>query len=183
MEASASERDMPTSADFSAPQSLAPSPHMPQVGLQGRPWSSSSSRAFSSGFILANIYVFMSMVIARFACYSLFSESSIIFENARPVIAKVKLDSFSTCHGSLSSSSLTSSSSFLSSSLLLLLDRLTAKFPATSRSLKWFASSLSCSIFTESMMMVLYFLGTIYPSTCMGELSSPCSSSSLVLCC
>jgi len=35
IEASASERDIPTSAVLSAPQSFAPSPHIPQVGFQG----------------------------------------------------------------------------------------------------------------------------------------------------
>lgn len=36
IEASASERETPMSAVFKAPQSLAPSPHMPQIGFHGR---------------------------------------------------------------------------------------------------------------------------------------------------
>lgn len=36
IDASASEREIPISALLSAPQSLAPSPHIPQVGFHGR---------------------------------------------------------------------------------------------------------------------------------------------------
>jgi hypothetical protein len=58
IEASASDNDTPISAVFNAPQSFAPSPHIPQVGLCGRFCKDWRSYAFSSGFILANIYVF-----------------------------------------------------------------------------------------------------------------------------
>ena len=35
IEASASDKEIPISAVFKAPQSFAPSPHIPQVGLKG----------------------------------------------------------------------------------------------------------------------------------------------------
>lgn len=55
IDASASESDTPISACFRAPQSLAPSPHIPTSVLQ-QFWSCSTSFALSSGDILAQIY-------------------------------------------------------------------------------------------------------------------------------
>jgi hypothetical protein len=54
IEASASDSDNPTSAVFNAPQSLAPSPHMPTSVLQNT-YNFSTSLALSSGDILAYI--------------------------------------------------------------------------------------------------------------------------------
>lgn len=52
MEASAAERDTPTSACFKAEQSLAPSPHIPTSALKNF-YNYSTSKDLSSGNILA----------------------------------------------------------------------------------------------------------------------------------
>lgn len=52
IEASASLSEMPTAAYFRAPQSLAPSPHMPQL-ISRLVYRLSTKRALSSGDILA----------------------------------------------------------------------------------------------------------------------------------
>ena len=52
IDASASDKDSPTSAVFNAPQSFAPSPHIPISHLQ-KSYSYSTSFASSSGAILA----------------------------------------------------------------------------------------------------------------------------------
>jgi hypothetical protein len=52
IDASASDREIPTSAYFNAPQSLAPSPHIPTSVLQ-KFYKFSTNDALSSGDILA----------------------------------------------------------------------------------------------------------------------------------
>jgi len=59
MDASASDNEIPTSAYLSAPQSLAPSPHIPTSVLQNY-WRFATRVALSSGDILAYIYAFNS---------------------------------------------------------------------------------------------------------------------------
>lgn len=88
MDASASDKEIPTSAVFKAPQSLAPSPHMPHTGLDGKAYICYINRVFSSGLILAYIWVFESITSARCFFYGFNSASDIILENALPVIAR-----------------------------------------------------------------------------------------------
>ena len=52
MDASASLNEIPTSAAFNAPQSLAPSPHMPTLSFK-HSLNNSTNNALSSGPILA----------------------------------------------------------------------------------------------------------------------------------
>ena len=57
IEASASLKDTPKSAAFKAPQSFAPSPHIPHKTFLPIYYKHYNNRAFSLGFILANIEV------------------------------------------------------------------------------------------------------------------------------
>ena len=60
IDASASDKESPTSAVFSALQSLAPSPHMAIISLVSF-CNSETSDAFPSGDILANTLVFLTI--------------------------------------------------------------------------------------------------------------------------
>ena len=82
IEASASDNDTPTSAYLSAPQSFAPSPHIPTSVLQ-KLYKLATSVALSSGDILAQIYA-LKRTRWRVACWDL-SETSRL--KALPVIA------------------------------------------------------------------------------------------------
>ena len=83
IEASASDKETPTSAYFNAPQSFAPSPHIPTSVLQ-KVWRLATRVALSSGDILAYIYAF-NKTLYRIAYY-LGSETIIL--KALPVIAR-----------------------------------------------------------------------------------------------
>jgi hypothetical protein len=62
IDASASESEIPTSADLRAAQSFAPSPHMPMVYLQTL-LNDCTSSSLSDGLILAKTWAFLQTLL------------------------------------------------------------------------------------------------------------------------
>lgn len=87
IEASASDNEMPTSAAFNAPQSLAPSPHIPHNDFLLIVCSNYINNAFYSGFILAKIYALSNILPNTFLAFGLESTYLCNKSNALPEIA------------------------------------------------------------------------------------------------